>query len=112
MKFIGIVMLVVMSFCGALQAKEKDRKPSQTGSFGKDMDPKSAAMFQCLRDTETYLENTPILKDYRAILMKKKFGADKAEAKKAEQAWQRMDDAITALRLDPCEIVIDEKFPR
>jgi hypothetical protein len=110
MKIIGIVMLVVISFCGVLQAK--DRKPNQTGNFGKAIDPKSAAMFQCLSETTTYIENTPILKDYRRILMKQKFGADKVQAQKAEDAWRKMDDAITTLQLDPCEIVIDEKFPR
>ena len=112
MKLAGIVLLVVMSVCGVVQAKEKDRKPNQTGNFGKEIDPKSAAMFQCLRETGDYLENMPVLKDYRAILMRKKFGPDKAEAKKAEKAWRQMDDAITALRLDPCEITNDEKFPQ
>ncbi len=112
MKLAGIVLLVVMSVCGVVQAKEKDRKPNQTGNFGKEIDPKSAAMFQCLRETGDYLENTPVLKDYRRILMKKKFGADKVEAQKAEEAWKKMDDAMTTLGLDPCEIVINEKFPR
>lgn len=112
MKFIGIVMLVVMSFCGVLQAKEKDRKPSQTGNFGKSIDPKSAATFQCLRETTTYIEDTPVLKDYRRILMKKMQGSDKVESQKANDAWQKMDEAITELKLNPCEIVVDEKFPR
>lgn len=108
-KILGCLLVMGLLITGSISFA-KSRKPNQTGDIGKEMDPKSAAMFKCLRDLESNIENLPILTEYRKNLFKSKQSGNKDEAQKADAAFIQLEGSITDIRLNACENVIGERF--